>query len=181
MEERDIFHPSYTYNHSAVTLAYLIDTVAFESEYGFPFPEIRGVDEVVTPDEDGYITLFVEYSCLNNLTISEYDIGASLFDVLDNGGIIGYSHSGNMDPDKDLHIPNTAYHHYFNNEFVPHCTIKTAFISGTVIYNKYDDSGANFYQGLSAGMFSDFSGGAVYVNPRLWFKGFRTDLAPILP
>lgn len=61
MDEAEIDEDSELYNRSAVTIAYVIDTKKFEELYGFPFPRIEGV---VT--NSGYVTLFLEYSCLND-------------------------------------------------------------------------------------------------------------------
>ena len=47
-------------------------------------------------------------------------------------------------------------------------TIKTSFMSGEVLQPQY--SAPHYYRGLSA---ADLG---VEVNPRLWFKGFRSNV-----
>ena len=152
-------------NYSAVTIAYVIDTDQFEKDYGFPFPEIDGVAS------NGTITLFVEYSCLSSLDgiSEEHDIGEDLFDISDGSIRIGYSHAGKTDTSRDFITgTNTYYHSFPVGEEIPHVTIKTSFMSGEVSQPQY--SAPHYYRGLSA---ADFG---VEVNPRLWFKGFRSNI-----
>ena len=151
-------------NYSAVTIAYVIDTDQFEKDYGFSFPEIDGVTA------NGTITLFVEYSCLSSLDgISEDDIGEDLFDISDGSIRIGYSHGGRTDTSRDFITgTNTYYHSFPVGEEIPHVTIKTTFMSGEVSKPQY--SQPHYYRGLSA---VDLG---VEVNPRLWFKGFRSNI-----
>lgn len=152
-------------NYSAVTIAYVIDTDQFEKDYGFPFPEIDGVAS------NGTITLFVEYSCLSSLDgiSEEHDIGEDLFDISDGSIRIGYSHAGKTDTSRDFITgTNTYYHSFPVGEEIPHVTINTSFMSGEVSQPQY--SAPHYYRGLSA---ADFG---VEVNPRLWFKGFRSNI-----
>ena len=152
-------------NYSAVTIAYVIDTDQFEKNYGFPFPAINGVTS------NGTITLFVEYSCLSSLDgiSEELDIGEDLFDVSDGSIRIGYSHAGKTDTSRDFITgTNTYYHSFPVGEETPHVTIKTSFMSGEVSQPQY--SAPHYYRGLSA---ADLG---VEVNPRLWFKGFRSNV-----
>lgn len=152
-------------NYSAVTIAYVIDTDQFEKDYGFPFPEIDGVTS------NGTITLFVEYSCLSSLDgiSEEHDIGNDLFDISDGSIRIGYSHAGTTDTRRDFIIGTNTYYHSFSvDEEIPHVTIKTSFMSGEVSQPQY--SAPHYYRGLSA---ADLG---VEVNPRLWFKGFRSNV-----
>ena len=152
-------------NYSAVTIAYVIDTDQFEKDYGFPFPEIDGVAS------NGTITLFVEYSCLSSLDgiSEEHDVGEDLFDISDGSIRIGYSHAGKTDTSRDFITgTNTYYHSFPVGEEIPHVTIKTSFMSGEVSQPQY--SAPHYYRGLSA---ADFG---VEVNPRLWFKGFRSNI-----
>lgn len=68
--------PNYTYNCSAVQLAYIIDTDVFAEEYGFDFPTIVTTTGTEIKHDDGVLTLMIEYSCLDRLeTISEQEIG----------------------------------------------------------------------------------------------------------
>ena len=70
---------SRVFNYSAVTIAYIIDTDVFEEEYGFPFPSIDGVTG------GGTITLFLEFTCLDSVNVSELDIGYSIYDIFGSG------------------------------------------------------------------------------------------------
>lgn len=56
----------------------------------------------------------------------------------------------------------------YDSEEIPHVTIKTSFMSGEVSQPQYSSS--HYYRGLSA---ADLG---VEVNPRLWFKGFRSNV-----
>lgn len=152
-------------NYSAVTIAYVIDTDQFEKDYGFPFPAINGVTS------NGTITLFVEYSCLSSLDgiSEEHDIGENLFDISDGSICIGYSHAGKTDTSRDFITGTNSYYHSFPiGEEIPHVTIKTSFMSGEVSQPQY--SQPHYYRGLSS---ADLG---VEVNPRLWFKGFRSNV-----
>ena len=156
---------SYVMNYSAVTIAYVIDTDQFQKDYGFPFPSVNGLSS------NGTITLFVEYSCLSSLDgISEqYDIGEDLFDISDGSIRIGYSHNGKIDTGRDFITgTNTFFHSFPVGEDIPHVTIKTSFMSGEVSQPQYSEP--HYYRGLSA---ADLG---VEVNPRLWFKGFRSNI-----
>ena len=120
---------------------------------------------------NGTITLFVEYSCLSSLDgiSEEHDIGKDLFDISDGSIRIGYSHAGTTDTRRDFIIgTNTYYHSFPVSEEIPHVTIKTSFMSGEVSQPQYSSS--HYYRGLSA---ADLG---VEVNPRLWFKGFRSNV-----
>ena len=57
---------------------------------------------------------------------------------------------------------------YDIGEDIPHVTIKTGFMSGEVSQPQYSEP--HYYRGLSA---ADLG---VEVNPRLWFKGFRSNI-----
>ena len=51
--------PNYTYNCSAVQLAYIIDTDVFAEEYGFDFPTIVTTTGTEIKHDDGVLTLDV--------------------------------------------------------------------------------------------------------------------------
>ena len=103
--------PNYTYNCSAVQLAYIIDTDVFAEEYGFDFPTIVTTSGTEIKHDDGVLTLMIEYSCLDRLeTISEQDIGLSLYDVYDKDEkiVIGYAHCGKHSKEKDEGLSATG-------------------------------------------------------------------------
>lgn len=157
---------SRVYNYSAVTLAYVIDTEQFEDDYGFPFPKIDGVSS------SGTITLFVEFSCLDSLAdITENDIGLSLYDICNGDITVGYSHDGTKSSEHGDNALGSAswYHSFPVGETVPHVCVKTSFMSGEVSVSA--PNGVHSYGGLSV---KDLG---VEVNPRLWFKGFRTGMS----
>ncbi len=89
---------SRVFNYSAVTIAYIIDTDIFEEEYGFPFPSIDGVTG------GGTITLFLEFTCLDSVNVSELDIGYSVYDIF-GIGIKTYFMSGEVyvEPPNGVH------------------------------------------------------------------------------
>lgn len=152
---------SRVFNYSAVTIAYIIDTDIFEEEYGFPFPSIDGVTG------GGTITLFLEFTCLDSVNVSELDIGCSIYDVFGSGDIlVGYSHSGEHSDERDTGLWR---HDLDRDEHIPHVGIKTYFMSGEVYVEP--PSGVHTYGGPSAKNIG------VPANPRLWFKGFRTDMS----
>ena len=162
--------PNYTYNHSAVQLAYLIDTDIFAEEYGFEFPTIVSTTGVPIEHEGGVLTLMVEYSCLSALNeITETNIGSSLYDVYDEDEkiIIGYAHDGKHSKEKDEGLSATGWSHTFGSEIIPHLCVKTAFVDGEVTPPEPDNP--HIYDGLSV----RFVGAKV--NPLLWFKAYRTD------
>ena len=164
-------NPNYTYNYSAVQLAYIIDTDLFAEEYGFDFPTIVTTTGTEIKHEDGALTLMIEYSCLDRLeTISEQDIGLSLYDVYDRDEkiVIGYAHSGKHSKEKDEGLSDIGWSHTFGSDIIPHLCIKTAFIDGEVIPPELDNP--HIYDGLSV----HFVGAKV--NPLLWFKAYRTDV-----
>lgn len=152
---------SRVFNYSAVTIAYIIDTDIFEEEYGFPFPLIDGVTG------GGTITLFLEFTCLDSVNVSELDIGCSIYDVFGGGDIlVGYSHSGEYSSKRDT---GSWRHDLDRDEYIPHVGIKTYFMSGEVYVEP--QGGVHTYGGPSAKNIG------VPANPRLWFKGFRTDMS----
>ncbi len=152
---------SRVFNYSAVTIAYIIDTDIFEEEYGFPFPSIDGVTG------GGTITLFLEFTCLDSVNVSELDIGYSIYDIFGSGDILaGYSHSGEYSSERDA---GNWRHDLDRDEYIPHVGIKTYFMSGEVYVDP--PNGVHTYGGPSAKNIG------VPANPRLWFKGFRTDMS----
>ena len=153
-------------NYSAVTIAYVIDTGQFEKDYGFPFPSVDGLTD------NGTVTLFVEYSCLASLDgiSEEYDIGEDMLLRSDGSFRVGYAHNGTADSTRDFITgTNTWYHAFPAGETIPHVSIKVSIMSGEVSQPQY--SQPHYYRGLSA---TDLG---VEVNPRLWFKGFRTGMS----
>ncbi len=161
MEEQEVdrVNESRVYNQSAITLAYYIDTDRFERDYGFPFPSIDGVANT------GTITLFLEFSCLDDVEYSELDIGSSLYDIRDRL-VVGYSHNGRYSDEHDVGLWR---HKLDRDDYVPHVGIKTYFASGEAYVERVD--GAHYYGGPSV---YDIG---VPSNPRLWFKGFRTGIS----
>ena len=152
---------SRVFNYSAVTIAYIIDTDIFEEEYGFPFPSIDGVTG------GGTITLFLEFTCLDSVNVGELDIGYSIYDIFGSGDIlVGYSHSGEYSGERDM---GSWRHDLDRDEYIPHVGIKTYFMSGEVYVEP--SNGVHTYGGPSAKNIG------VPANPRLWFKGFRTDMS----
>lgn len=163
--------PNYTYNCSAVQLAYIIDTDVFAEEYGFDFPTIVTTTGTEIKHDDGVLTLMIEYSCLDRLeTISEQDIGLSLYDVYDKDEkiVIGYAHCGKHSKEKDEGLSATGWSHTFGSDIIPHLCVKTAFVDGEVTPPELDNP--HIYDGLSV----RFVGAKV--NPLLWFKAYRTDV-----
>lgn len=162
MDEQDIdtVHECRTFNQSAVTIAYIIDTDQFEADYGFPFPQINGVSDT------GTVTLFLEFSCLSSVEFTDLDIGTSIYDISDDL-LAGYSHDGYYSDQQDMGL----WRHSLNrDECVPHVGIKTYFMSGEVSQPE-PPQGVHAYCGPSVKKL-----GAA-ANPRLWFKGFRTGMS----
>lgn len=162
MDEQDIdtVHECRTFNQSAVTIAYIIDTDQFEADYGFPFPQINGVSDT------GTVTLFLEFTCLSSVEFTDLDIGTSIYDISDNL-LVGYSHDGYYSDQRDMGL----WRHSLNrDECVPHVGIKTYFMSGEVSQLE-PPQGVHAYGGPCVKKL-----GAA-ANPRLWFKGFRTGMS----
>lgn len=151
---------SRVFNYSAVTIAYIIDTDTFEEDYGFPFPSIDGVSNT------GVLTLFLEFTCLDSVNVSELDIGSSVYDISGGDILVGYSHSGEYSDERDK---GTWRHDLDRDDYYPHVGIKTYFMSGEVYVEP--PSGVHTYGGPSVKEIG------VPSNPRLWFKGFRTDMS----
>lgn len=168
-EEHNIIKstPNYTYNCSAVEIAYIIDVDAFKEQYGFEFPTIV-MTNGNTFEAGETITMLVEYSCMERIAIGEEDIGHSLRDIFGNSQmIIGYSHSGTHSKEKDEGFDSTGWYHTFGSEKnVYHLGIKAAFIDGEVVRQEYQKP--HTYNGLSVKNIG------AKVNPLLWFKAFRT-------
>lgn len=151
---------SQTFNMSAVTIAYIIDTDQFEQDYGFPFPAINGIRNA------GTVTLFLEFSCLDSVEFDDLDIGSSIYDISDDL-VVGYSHDGSYSDERDSGL----WRHAINrDECIPHVGIKTYFMAGEVTQPEPPD-GVHYYAGPSVRELG------TAVNPRLWFKGFRTGMS----
>lgn len=152
MDEMDIGDDNKLYNRSAVTVAYIIDTKRFEKVYGFPFPHVDGV---VT--DSGYVTMFLEFSCLNNTNFEKSDVGSSVSDNLR----VGNSHDGMYN---EIYDSGSWQHSGGQGDCVPHVGIKVHIKSGetTKPTTSKDDTK---YSGPGV---KDIG---VAVNPRLWFKG----------
>lgn len=167
-EEHNIIKstPNYTYNCSAVEIAYIIDVDTFKEQYGFDFPTIVTTNGN-TFEAGDTITMLIEYSCMGRITVKEDDIGRSLSDIFGDSWIIGYSHSGAHSKEKDEGFDATGWYHIFGSEKnVYHLGIKAAFIDGEVVRPEYQEPHA--YNGLS------IKNVGAKVNPLLWFKAFRT-------
>lgn len=167
-EEHNIIKstPNYTYNCSAVEIAYIIDVDTFKEQYGFDFPTIVTTSGN-TFEAGDTITMLIEYSCMGRITVKEDDIGRSLSDIFGDSWIIGYSHSGAHSKEKDEGFDATGWYHTFGSEKnVYHLGIKAAFIDGEVVRPEYQEPHA--YNGLS------IKNVGAKVNPLLWFKAFRT-------
>lgn len=167
-EEHNIIKstPNYTYNCSAVEIAYIIDVDTFKEQYGFDFPTIVTTNGN-TFEAGDTITMLIEYSCMGRITVKEDDIGRSLSDIFGDSWIIGYSHSGAHSKEKDEGFDATGWYHTFGSEKnVYHLGIKAAFIDGEVVRPEYQEPHA--YNGLS------IKNVGAKVNPLLWFKAFRT-------
>lgn len=167
-EEHNIIKstPNYTYNCSAVEIAYIIDVDTFKEQYGFDFPTIVTTNGN-TFEAGDTITMLIEYSCMGRITVKEDDIGRSLSDIFGDSWIIGYSHSGDHSKEKDEGFDSTGWYHTFGSEKnVYHLGIKSAFIDGEVVRPEYQEPHA--YNGLS------IKNVGAKVNPLLWFKAFRT-------
>lgn len=151
---------SQTFNMSAVTIAYIIDTDQFEQDYGFPFPAINGIRNA------GTVTLFLEFSCLDSVEFDDLDIGSSIYDISDDL-VVGYSHDGSYSDERDSGL----WRHAINrDEYIPHVGIKTYFMAGEVTQPEPPE-GVHYYAGPSVRELG------TAVNPRLWFKGFRTGMS----
>ena len=167
-EEHNIIKstPNYTYNCSAVEIAYIIDVDTFKEQYGFDFPTIVTTNGN-TFEAGDTITMLIEYSCMGRITVKEDDIGRSLSDIFGDSWIIGYSHSGAHSKEKDEGFDATGWYHTFGSKKnVYHLGIKAAFIDGEVVRPEYQEPHA--YNGLS------IKNVGAKVNPLLWFKAFRT-------
>ena len=167
-EEHNIIKstPNYTYNCSAVEIAYIIDVDTFKEQYGFDFPTIVTTNGN-TFEAGDTITMLIEYSCMGRITVKEDDIGRSLSDIFGDSWIIGYSHRGAHSKEKDEGFDATGWYHTFGSEKnVYHLGIKAAFIDGEVVRPEYQEPHA--YNGLS------IKNVGAKVNPLLWFKAFRT-------
>lgn len=151
---------SQTFNMSAVTIAYIIDTDQFEQDYGFPFPAINGIRNA------GTVTLFLEFSCLDSVEFDDLDIGSSIYDISDDL-VVGYSHDGSYSDERDSGL----WRHAINrDECIPHVGIKTYFMAGEITQPEPPE-GVHYYAGPSVRELG------TAVNPRLWFKGFRTGMS----
>lgn len=161
------------YNRSAVTIAYIIDTAAFERIYGFSFPSINGY----SPDGD-FVTLLLEFTCLDRLNdITELDKGYTLDEVFGTRDdvVVGYCHDGYYDSTFDKKNDSMAYYHDLSSDdCVPHVGIKTYFLAGASDPQKEGNSTSAYY---GPTMMSNTSTTVMQVNPRLWFKGFRTTIS----
>jgi len=162
------------FNRSAVTIAYIIDTGEFEKVYGFPFPKINNY----YPNGDT-VTLLLEFTCLDRLNgIVELDKGRDieeLFGSRDNV-VIGYCHNGYYDSEYDKSGDEMGYYHtMLSDECIPHICVKTFFYTGSVSRPTVEANDIPSYNGPST--ISDSSTTAMRVNPRLWFKGFRTGMS----
>lgn len=156
---------SYTYNYSAVQIAYYIDISEFADEYGFDFPIIITDNESIELESD-IITFMAEYTCLSDVTIEERQIGTSILDsVIDDTYIIGYTHNGDIDKEKDINVPQNAWKHTMASKR-PHLSIKTAIYDGQVSIPVYNNT--HIYNGLSV----NYNG--IQVNPLLWYKPFQS-------
>lgn len=150
MDQMEIDDDSEMYNRSAVTIAYIIDTKKFEKLYGFSFPHIDGVVA-----DSGYVTLFLEFSCLDIANYGKHDVGKHVSDNF----CVGDSHDGNYSEEYDS---GSWYHS--QDDCVPHVGIKVSIRSGETSKPAFDKEDKK-YNGLSAKEIG------VAVNPQLWFKG----------
>lgn len=185
------------FNRSAVTIAYIIDTGEFEKVYGFPFPKInnyypngdntmlsesepkRSTDAAQPSSDYDTVTLLLEFTCLDRLNgIVELDKGRDieeLFGSRDNV-VIGYCHNGYYDSEYDKSGDEMGYYHtMLSDECIPHICVKTFFYTGSVSRPTVEANDIPSYNGPST--ISDSSTTAMRVNPRLWFKGFRTGMS----
>lgn len=151
MDEAEIDEDGELYNRSAVTFAYIIDTKKFEKMYGFQFPRVEGV---VT--DSGYVTLFLEYSCLNDTVFERNDIGKAV----SGDARLGHAHNGAFSEEFDA---GDSRHSQEN--CVPHLGIKVHIKSGKTDKPSPSKDDTR-YGGLSA---RDIG---VAVDPSLWFKDF---------
>lgn len=167
MVDMDVDQSSKLYNRGAVTFAYIIDVRKFEKAYGFKFPDISGV---VT--DSGYVTLFVEYSCLDEVYFHTDDVGKHIPDSLE----VGEPQDGKFREKYD----SGEWQHSQDGD--PHVGVKVQLSSGKTpkpTASKDDKK----YSGLSAKTIG------VEVNPRLWFRGLGLgengedlyNIAPITP
>lgn len=154
-------------NADAITIAYLINTTTFKDLYHFDFPIVKGANY----EEDEYVTMLVEYSCLDRLEYyDETYVGESIRDdVLKGKCVIGYAHNGEyVNSELSYNRDFATYIHNFDKlGEKPHLCIAIDFISG------YSDSAPtkNGYNGIRNGQYD-----SAIVNPLLWFKSFRTDI-----
>jgi len=176
------------FHYPAITLAFVIDLKQFYKDYGFFFPTIRSDNGTILWASD-YITLYLEFSCLERLAsgISRRSIGERLDLYTDSKPfVIGFAHNGQPSELRgDLSPAVGAYTHQLDpRNPTPHVCVKMAFSSGyPYIISFYEDYGAtrggDRYRNMR---FNNV--GEVFVNPLMWFKSFRTDLrgvAPIIP
>jgi hypothetical protein len=177
------------FQYPAITLAFVIDRIQFYDDYGFFFPVIKnGVGDVLRTD-DKYVTLYLEFSCLDRLAygITERNIGQML-DLYSGGEpfVIGYCHNGLPSEERGDNYPavGTFTHRLDKNNPTPHVCIKMAFSRGLPDIVRWEQDfgatrGGNNYRNMR---FNNV--GETVVNPLLWFKAFRTDLkgvAPLVP
>lgn len=155
-DNREIKERSKVNNHSAITLAYIIDLKEFKKTYGFDFPDIEGI---IT--DSGYVTLLVEYSCLDKVNYAQSDVGSNIPD--DEELSIGRTHNGEFNAERD----QGTYHHLQEN-LQPHLVIKFAICSDKLNTPSSEDD--EKYNGISGSL-----GTGVNLNPRLWINGLVSD------
>lgn len=155
-------------NASAITIAYLINTTTFKELYHFDFPVVSGADYT----EDEYVTMLVEYSCLDSVEYDKTYVGESILDdVLKGKCVVGYAHSGEY-VSSELsysHDFSTYVHNFDTLGETPHLCVAIDFISGYV--EAAPSSRRGSYNGIRNGQYDD-----ALVNPLIWFKSFRTDI-----
>lgn len=155
-DNREIKEKSKVNNQSAITLAYIIDLKEFKKTYGFDFPDIEGIST-----DSGYVTLLVEYSCLDKVNYAQSDVGSNIPD--DEELSIGRTHSGEFNAERD----QGTYHHLQENS-QPHLVIKFAICSDKLDNPSSEDD--EKYNGISGSL-----GTGVNLNPRLWINGLVSD------
>lgn len=155
-DNREIKEKSKVNNHSAITLAYIIDLKEFTKTYGFDFPDIEGINT-----DSGYVTLLVEYSCLDKVNYAQSNVGSSIPD--DEELSIGRTNNGEFDVDRE----QGTYHHLQENS-QPHLVIKLAICSDKLDKPSSEDD--EKYNGISGSL-----GTGVNLNPRLWINGLVSD------
>ena len=162
MSERKTNNESMFYNHSAVTIAYIIDVNKFKSAYGFPFPSIKELDK-----SSGYVTVFVEISCLENTPFVNKDLGTSVSRNYTYKIDLGNAHNGNVDKNTD----SETYSHteIETGKCERHFSIKVNIRGGKTEKQKPDPK-TNEYKGITT---SEDLG--VTVNPAICVKGLIND------